>query len=144
MVSLVAPSSCSINFTSIFPYMYTNNLLQRIQGLFYPKAYQQVLVGMYVQQIYLCALFFLSTDSQGRHSSVAEGALMVVLMVITVSKILFLTFVRKDQLGYIFQAAFHAILNNSYDPLLKALPLGLQDRTYSPPSDKIVDESNQN
>ena len=74
----------------------------------------------------------------------AVVALMVVLMVITVSKILFLTFVRKDQLGYIFQAAFHAILNNSYDPLLKALPLGLQDRTYSPPSDKIVDESNQN
>jgi len=75
-------------------------------------------VGLYVQQICLCALFFLAVDSNGHHSSVPEGALMVVLIVIT--------------------AGFHAILDNSYGPLLKALPLSLQDRTYTPP---VIDPS---
>ena len=69
----------------LFLYVYQQPATTDTGGLFYPKAYQHVLVGMYVQQICLCALFFLSTDTQGRHSSVGEGALMVVLIVITVS-----------------------------------------------------------
>ncbi|KAF8814727.1 DUF221-domain-containing protein [Phlegmacium glaucopus] len=97
----------------LFLYVYQQPATTDTGGLFYPKAYQHVLVGLYVQQICLCALFFLAPDNNGNHSSVPEGALMVVLIVIT--------------------AGFHAILNNSYGPLLKALPLTLQDRTYSPP-----------
>jgi len=97
----------------LFLYVYQQPSTTDTGGLFYPKAFQHVLTGLYVQQICLCALFFLATDSNGRHSSVAEGALMVVLVVIT--------------------AGFHAILDNSYGPLLKALPLSLQDRTYTPP-----------
>jgi hypothetical protein len=97
----------------LFLYIYQQPTTTDTGGLFYPKAFQHVLVGLYVQQVCLCALFFLATDSNGRHSSVAEGALMVVLIVIT--------------------AGFHAILDNSYGPLLIALPLSLQDRTYTPP-----------
>jgi len=102
----------------LFLYVYQQPATTDTGGLFYPKAYQHVLTGLYVQHICLCALFFLATDSNGHHSAVAEGALMVVLIVIT--------------------AGFHAILNNSYGPLLKALPLSLQDRTYTPP---IIDPS---
>jgi len=97
----------------LFLYVYQQPTTTDTGGLFYPKAFQHVLTGMYVQQICLCALFFLAVDSNGHHSSVAEGALMVVLIVITVG--------------------FHIILDNSYGPLLKALPLSLQDRTYTPP-----------
>jgi len=96
----------------LFLYVYQQPTTTDTGGLFYPKAFQHVLTGLYVQQICLCALFFLATDSNGHHSSVAEGALMVVLIVIT--------------------AGFHIILDNSYGPLLKALPLSLQDRTYTP------------
>ena len=69
----------------LFLYVYQQPTTTDTGGLFYPKAFQHVLTGMYVQQICLCALFFLAVDSNGHHSSVAEGALMVVLIVITVS-----------------------------------------------------------
>ena len=69
----------------LFLYVYQQPTTTDTGGLFYPKAFQHVFTGLYVQQICLCALFFLATDSSGRHSSVAEGALMVVLILITVS-----------------------------------------------------------
>jgi hypothetical protein len=68
----------------LFLYVYQQPITTDTGGLFYPKAFQHVLTGLYVQQICLCALFFLATDNNGHHSSVPEGALMVVLIVITV------------------------------------------------------------
>ena len=69
----------------LFLYVYQQPTTTDTGGLFYPKAFQHVLTGLYVQQICLCALFFLAVDSNGSHGSVPEGALMVVLIVITVS-----------------------------------------------------------
>jgi hypothetical protein len=97
----------------LFLYVYQQPTTTDTGGLFYPKAWKHVLTGLYVQQICLSALFFLAIDTDNRHTSIAEGVLMVVLIVIT--------------------AGFHAILDHSYGPLLKALPLSLQDRTYTPP-----------
>ena len=77
-------------------------------GLFFPKAIQHVFVGLYLQHICLAALFFLARDDQEKATSVPQGALMVVLIVIT--------------------AGFHAILNSSFGPLIVALPLSLKDR----------------
>lgn len=90
-------------------------------GLFFPKALQHLFVGLYVQQICLCALFFLARNESGHAGAVPEGALMVVLIVLT--------------------AAFHMILNNSYGPLLHALPLTLADKMYETPEVPIVDPS---
>lgn len=42
-------------------------------------------MGLYIEQICLAGLFFLATDSQGRRSSIAQGALMVVLFAITLA-----------------------------------------------------------
>ena len=54
-------------------------------GLFFPKAIQHVFVGLYVQQICLCALFFLPLgDNNNIPSGIPEGALMVVLIIFTV------------------------------------------------------------
>ncbi|THH28353.1 hypothetical protein EUX98_g5835 [Antrodiella citrinella] len=80
-------------------------------GLFFPMAIQHIFVGLYLQQICLAALFFLARNESGKPSSVGEGALMIVLVAVT--------------------AFFHIILNNSYDPLLDALPLSLADKTFS-------------
>jgi len=53
-------------------------------GLFFPKAIQHVFVGLYVQQLCLCALFFLAQGSDDKPSAIPEGALMIVLIVFTV------------------------------------------------------------
>lgn len=78
-------------------------------GLFFPKALQHVFVGLYIQQICLAALFFLAQNQDKKPSAIPEGALMIVLIV--------------------FTAFFHVVINNSYGPLLEALPLSLADKT---------------
>ncbi|XP_006463455.1 hypothetical protein AGABI2DRAFT_225252 [Agaricus bisporus var. bisporus H97] len=96
----------------LFLWVYEQNPSGDTGGLFFPKAIQHVFVGLYIEEICLCALFFLARDPNDNASAVIEGALMIVLIVLT--------------------AGFHAIFNNSYDPLLQALPLSLKDKTYSP------------
>ena len=54
-------------------------------GLFFPKAIQHIFVGLYVQQICLCALFFLAQNEHGVPSASPEGCLLVLLVVLTVS-----------------------------------------------------------
>lgn len=54
-------------------------------GLFFPKAIQHLFVGLYIQQLCLCALFFLARNSHDDPSAIPEGALMVVLIVLTAS-----------------------------------------------------------
>jgi hypothetical protein len=60
-------------------------MLIRVAGLFFPKAMNHIFVGLYIEQICLCASFFLSRDDHGNPSAVPQGALMVVLIAITVS-----------------------------------------------------------
>ena len=69
----------------LFLYAYQQPTTSDTGGLFYPKAMQHIFVGLYVQQICLCALFFLAQDENGHPSAIPEGALMVVLIVLTVS-----------------------------------------------------------
>ncbi|EDR08235.1 uncharacterized protein LACBIDRAFT_297697 [Laccaria bicolor S238N-H82] len=104
----------------IFLWVYQQDLKSDTGGLFFPKAIQHVFVGMYVQQLCLCALFFLAQDDKKKASAVPEGALMVVLIVIT--------------------AGFNIIINQSYDRLLCALPLSLQDKTYTAQGDEGEEE----
>lgn len=54
-------------------------------GLFFPKAMNHLFVGLYVKQLCLCALFFLAENEKSKPSAIPEGALMVVLIVFTVS-----------------------------------------------------------
>ena len=80
-------------------------------GQYFPKAMQHIFVGLYIQQICLAALFFLARDQTGAASAVPEGALMIVVIA--------------------FTAFFHVIINNSYGPLIRFLPLTLADMTYA-------------
>ncbi|KAG9313522.1 hypothetical protein JVU11DRAFT_5849 [Chiua virens] len=94
----------------LFLYQYTQTSTTDTGGLFYPKAMQHVFVGLYVQQICLCALFFLARDENNNASAVPEGILTVVLICLT--------------------AGFQIVINASYDPLISALPLTIADKTH--------------
>ncbi|PFH49884.1 hypothetical protein AMATHDRAFT_75949 [Amanita thiersii Skay4041] len=80
-------------------------------GLFFPKAIQHIFVGLYVEQVCLAALFFLVQNEEKHPIAIPEGALMIVLI--------------------IFTAFFHAVINNSYGPLEKSLPLTLTEKMLS-------------
>jgi len=75
-------------------------------GLFFPKAIQHTMVGLYVQQVCLAVLFFLSPKGK----AVPEGIVMIILILVT--------------------AFWHIIINNSFNPLLHSLPLTLASKGY--------------
>ncbi|KAH9941598.1 uncharacterized protein BXZ73DRAFT_97988 [Epithele typhae] len=89
-------------------------------GLFFPKAIQHVFVGIYIQQIVLAALFFLARDANQEASAVPEGALAIVLIA--------------------FTAFFHIIINNSYGPLIKYLPLTLAEHGHNDEDVKAAEQ----
>jgi len=101
-------------FYFLYKYLFTwvNNQLESSEtgGLFFPKAIQHIFVGLYVQQLCLCALFFLAQNEHHKPGALPEGALLVVLIVFTVF--------------------FQDTIRNSYGPLMKALPLTLADSSY--------------
>jgi len=121
--SIIAPIinglSCAMFFMFyllykyLFLYQYTQSPESDTGGLFFPKAIQHVFVGLYIQQLCLCALFFLAQNSNKKPAAVPEGALMVVLIA--------------------FTAMFHAMINQSYGPLRHFLPLSIADRCYRAP-----------
>ncbi|KAE8227813.1 hypothetical protein CF326_g7277 [Tilletia indica] len=93
-------------------------------GLFFPKAVNQVFAGLYLEQVMLCALFFVSQSNGNgaadpaqavgpvKQSAIAQGALMVVLIVVT--------------------AAFHYFLLDSFGSLNNSLPLTLVTDGFAP------------
>lgn len=74
-------------------------------GLFYPKAITHIFVGIYIELLCLCGLFFLAQDADGNQSAIPQGAIMVVLIVIT--------------------ALYHIVLIKGYHPLIAYLPLSV-------------------
>lgn len=83
-------------------------------GLFFPKAIQHTMVGLYIQQVTLMLLFFLN-------KSIPEGAVMAVLVGLT--------------------ALAHIIINNSFNPLLYSLPLTFANRSYGTTTEEEDDLS---
>lgn len=100
----------------VYKYQYIWVMFQRPSedtgGLFFPKAVSQVFVGLYIQEICLCALFFLARDEKQHVSAVPQGALMVVLIFGT--------------------AAVHFLLVNAYGPLRDSVPFSLVHLTRRP------------
>lgn len=97
-------------WTYLFLYVLDQPASGDTGGLFFPKAIQHIFVGLYIQQICLAALFFLSRNDKKAASAIPEGILMIILIV--------------------FTAGFHFVLNQSYGPLLHSLPLTLAHKSY--------------
>lgn len=93
-------------------------------GAFFPKAITHVFVGIYIQEVCLCALFFLARDQNGNVAALPQAILMIVLIVCTVSQ------GRRCRSGTDQQAAAHYVLVVSYKPLIHSLPLSLAHLSY--------------
>ncbi|POY71826.1 hypothetical protein BMF94_5187 [Rhodotorula taiwanensis] len=116
--SIIAPLICGFACVAfaLFWFAYKYLFLYVIEtapetetgGLHYPKALTHIFVGLYIEQVCLAALFFLAQNSAGKQSAIPEGALMVVLIVIT--------------------AIFQLILRSGYKPLITYLPLSIADQ----------------
>ncbi|KAG9079250.1 hypothetical protein FRC06_007862, partial [Ceratobasidium sp. 370] len=84
-------------------------------GLFFPKAMQHIFVGLYIQQICMAALFFLARDQNNKPSAIPQGALMIVLIALTLG--------------------FNLLIRFSYAPLIHPLPLTLAHKSYGMPKE---------
>jgi hypothetical protein len=87
-------------------------------GLFYPKALKHLLVGLYLMQACLAALFLLVRDSQGNARCVGQACVMMLATGLTV--------------------VYHRLLCRAFNPLLSFSPTALKDAlakdaTPSPP-----------
>ncbi|KAM0787652.1 hypothetical protein ACM66B_003716 [Microbotryomycetes sp. NB124-2] len=116
--SIIAPLINGFAFVAFFLYWFVYKYLFLLVidcppagetgGLFYPKALTHIFVGLYIEELCLCGLFFLAVDQNGNHNSIAQGALMVVLIVFTVF--------------------FHMTMSSGYKPLIQYLPLSVAGR----------------
>ena len=72
-------------------------------GLIYPKAINQLYVGLYAMELYLIALFFLVRDEAGRVACVGQGVIIVIVTFLT--------------------AAYQILLRQAFKPLARHLPI---------------------
>jgi calcium permeable stress-gated cation channel len=91
---------------------------------------------MYIEQICLCALFFLARDEQKRPSAIPEAVLTLILIALTVCSIRKRYLLRLSVWSQVF---FHYTIIDSYGPLIKGLPLTLADKTYGIKKDDIAE-----
>ncbi|ESZ91803.1 hypothetical protein SBOR_7819 [Sclerotinia borealis F-4128] len=75
-------------------------------GLLYPRAINQTFTGLYVMELCLIGLFFLTEDEQG-DSLAAQAIIMIVALLLT--------------------ALYQFLLNWSFGPLLRYLPITFED-----------------
>ncbi|GAA5911541.1 uncharacterized protein JCM6883_005788 [Sporobolomyces salmoneus] len=116
--SIIAPLICGFALVAFALYWFVYKYLfllvidnppaNETGGKFYPKALTHIFVGLYIEQICLAGLFFLAQDSNGNQSAIPQGAIMVVLIVITV--------------------LFQLLMLKSYKPLVDNLPLSMNAR----------------
>ena len=115
----------------LFLWVYNQPSTMDTGGRFFPKAIQHVFVGLYIQELCLCALFFLTRNPAGKAGALPEAVLMIILIVFTVrSCCVDLTLIVRSNRSRV-KAFFHGVINNSYDPLLEVLPMSLADKTHS-------------
>ncbi|KAI9727187.1 MAG: hypothetical protein M1834_008495 [Cirrosporium novae-zelandiae] len=97
----------------IFLAVYRHNMLRvtvfqaDTSGLLYPRALMQLFTGIYVMELCLIGLFFLVRDSDGNIVCIGQASLMIFA---TLSTML-----------------FHMKLRKIYKPLLKLLPLRVEE-----------------
>jgi hypothetical protein len=87
-------------------------------GLFYPKALKHLLIGLYMMQVCLIALFLLVRDSQGKARCIGQACIMVIATGLTV--------------------VYHRLLCRAFNPLLSFSPTSIKatlakDAMLSPP-----------
>lgn len=76
-------------------------------GLLFPRAINQLFTGLYFMEVCLIGLFFLVRDTQGSVACKGQAIVMIVVLVMTIG--------------------FQILLNEAFGPLLRYLPITLED-----------------
>ncbi|KAK4126149.1 DUF221-domain-containing protein [Parathielavia appendiculata] len=76
-------------------------------GVLYPRAINQTFTGLYVMELCLVGLFFLAEDETGTNVCFPQGIIMVITIILT--------------------ALYQYLLNSSFGPLLRYLPITFED-----------------
>ncbi|KAG8624252.1 hypothetical protein KVT40_007319 [Elsinoe batatas] len=76
-------------------------------GLLFPNAVNQLYTGLYVMEFSLAGLFLIARDSNGGSAAIPQGVIMIVMIA--------------------FTALFQVLLNSAFAPLLRYLPITLED-----------------
>ncbi|KAF2218847.1 hypothetical protein BDZ85DRAFT_207210 [Elsinoe ampelina] len=76
-------------------------------GLLFPNAVNQLYTGLYVMEFSLAGLFLIARDSNGGSAAIPQGIIMIVMIA--------------------FTALFQVLLNSAFAPLLRYLPITLED-----------------
>jgi hypothetical protein len=98
---------------SLFWFVYRYNTLYVTKfrfdtgGLLFPRAVNQLFTGLYFMEVCLIGLFFLVRDTQGSVACKGQAIIMIVVLVLTIG--------------------FQILLNEAFGPLLRYLPITLED-----------------
>lgn len=76
-------------------------------GVLYPRAINQTFTGLYVMELCLIGLFFLVSDEAGNTACFPQAVIMIIALFLT--------------------AFYQMLLNNSFGPLLRYLPITFED-----------------
>lgn len=113
--SVIAPLILVFNIItfSLFWFVYRYNTLYVTKfrfdtgGLLFPRAINQLFTGIYVMELCLIGLFFLVRDHNGNVACEGQAIVMIVVMILT--------------------AGFQFLLNEAFGPLIRYLPITLED-----------------
>lgn len=98
---------------SLFWFVYRYNTLYVTKfrfdtgGLLFPRAVNQLFTGLYFMEVCLIGLFFLVRDTEGSVACKGQAIVMIIILVLTIG--------------------FQILLNEAFGPLLRYLPITLED-----------------
>ncbi|KTW29166.1 hypothetical protein T552_01123 [Pneumocystis carinii B80] len=92
----------------LYNFLYVFDFPVDTGGLAFPRSLYQMMTGIYLLEACLTGLFFLARDDQNHFATKAQGILMIILIIFTVF--------------------YQLLLQKSFDPLIKFLPLTSQDQ----------------
>ncbi|KAF3392692.1 putative protein RSN1 [Penicillium rolfsii] len=112
---VVAPLIMVFNIItfSLFWFVYRYNTLYVTKfrfdtgGLLFPRAVNQLFTGLYFMEVCLIGLFFLVRDTEGSVACKGQAIVMIIVLILTIG--------------------FQILLNEAFGPLLRYLPITLED-----------------
>ncbi|KAI9789062.1 MAG: hypothetical protein M1816_006417 [Peltula sp. TS41687] len=87
--------------------LYVHKYADDTGGQLYPRAINQLFVGLYVMELCMVGLFFLVRDANGTVACKIQGILMIVVTILTL--------------------VYQILLNQAFGPLIKYVPISLED-----------------
>lgn len=87
--------------------LYVHTFVDDTGGLLFPRAINQLFVGLYVMELCMIGLFFLVRDANGTVACKIQGIIMVVVTILTL--------------------VYQVLLNDAFSPLIKYIPISLED-----------------